>query len=78
MQERARILQRWSGEIAKNSKELAGLLCMEAGKPLEESKIEVNYARSFVDFYAGIKPSGLTIQPQSSRQMVLTTKEARR
>lgn len=51
---------------------------MEAGKPLEESKIEVNYARSFVDFYAGIKPSGLTIQPQSSRQMVLTTKEARR
>lgn len=76
-QERARILKKWSNEIAQCSSELAGLMCMESGKPQAEAKGEVNYARSFIDFYAGMQPSGLVLQPQTSNQTLLVAKEVR-
>lgn len=57
---RASLLTQWSTLIANNSEDLATIMTLESGKPLAESRGEVNYARSFLDYYAAeaIRPSG--------------------
>lgn len=77
MQERARILTKWSQEVGKSSHDLAGLMCLESGKPRAEAKGEVNYTRSFIDLYAGMQPTGFVLQPQTDSHMLLATKEVR-
>jgi succinate-semialdehyde dehydrogenase/glutarate-semialdehyde dehydrogenase len=57
---RAFLLQQWSSLVKQNSQDLAMIMTLESGKPLAESLGEVNYAASFLDYYAGeaIRPSG--------------------
>ncbi len=50
--ERATILRRWNDLILANREDLALLLTSEQGKPLFEAKGEIEYAASFVEFYA--------------------------
>jgi succinate-semialdehyde dehydrogenase/glutarate-semialdehyde dehydrogenase len=50
---RSKILTRWSDEIKDNLEDVATVMTMESGKPLAESKGEVLYACSFLDYYAG-------------------------
>jgi len=50
--QRAAILRRWFELITANSEDLARLMTAEQGKPLSESRGEVAYAASFVEFNA--------------------------
>ena len=56
---RSKILSAWSEEIKANLDDIATIMTMESGKPLAESKGEVMYATSFLDYYAGeaIRPT---------------------
>ena len=50
--ERARILRRWHDLILENVDDLAHLMTLEQGKPLAESKGEVRYGASFIEWFA--------------------------
>lgn len=51
-QERTEILRRWYGLIIECKTDLALLITLEQGKPLTEARGEIDYAASFVAFYA--------------------------
>ncbi|MBV1708149.1 MAG: NAD-dependent succinate-semialdehyde dehydrogenase [Hyphomicrobiales bacterium] len=50
--ERAAILRRWYELMLANREDLAIIMTSEQGKPLAEARGEVDYAASFVEFYA--------------------------
>ena len=50
--ERGNILRAWFQLLMKNQEDLARLISAEVGKPLAESRGEVAYAASFVEWYA--------------------------
>ena len=50
--ERAILLRRWHDLILQNAADLARLMTAEQGKPLAESKGEIAYAASFVEWFA--------------------------
>ena len=51
-QERAALLRRWYELILENKEDLALLMTLEQGKPLSEARGEIDYAASFVEYYA--------------------------
>jgi aspartate-semialdehyde dehydrogenase len=51
-QERAAILRAWFDAIGAAREDLAALMTLEQGKPLAESRGEIDYAASFVEWYA--------------------------
>ncbi len=51
-QERSRILRNWFDLIVAAKDDLALLMTLEQGKPLKESRGEIDYAASFVEWYA--------------------------
>ncbi len=51
-QERAAILRAWHDAIVANRRDLATLMTLEQGKPIGESRDEIDYAASFVAWYA--------------------------
>jgi aspartate-semialdehyde dehydrogenase len=51
-QERAAILRRWHALILDNREDLARLMTLEQGKPVSEARGEIDYAASFVEYYA--------------------------
>src|SRR5438046_10552029 len=50
--ERAQILRRWYDLMMANQDDLALIMTAEQGKPLAESKGEIAYAASFIDWFA--------------------------
>ena len=50
--ERAVILKRWHDLMMANQEDLATLMTAEQGKPLAESKGEIAYAASFIEWFA--------------------------
>jgi succinate-semialdehyde dehydrogenase/glutarate-semialdehyde dehydrogenase len=50
--ERATILRRWHDLMMANADDLAVLMTAEQGKPLAESRGEIGYAASFVEWFA--------------------------
>ncbi len=51
-QERSRLLRRWFELMLEAKDDLALIMTVEQGKPLAEAKGEIDYAASFVEFYA--------------------------
>ncbi|MER8366378.1 NAD-dependent succinate-semialdehyde dehydrogenase [Mesorhizobium sp. M0991] len=51
-QERSKILRKWFDLIVAAKNDLALLMTLEQGKPLKESLGEIDYAASFVEWYA--------------------------
>lgn len=51
-QERARALRAWYELIVANREDLAALMTLEQGKPLSEARGEIDYAASFVEWFA--------------------------
>ncbi|OKH88816.1 NAD-dependent succinate-semialdehyde dehydrogenase [Thalassospira sp. TSL5-1] len=51
-QDRAGRLRRWFELLIENKEDLALLMTLEQGKPINESRGEIDYAASFVEFYA--------------------------
>ncbi|OOY12539.1 NAD-dependent succinate-semialdehyde dehydrogenase [Thioclava marina] len=51
-QERASILRRWFDLIIAAKDDLARIMVLEQGKPLSEARGEIDYAASFIEYYA--------------------------
>jgi len=50
--ERSRLLRRWNDLILRDTEPIARTMSLEMGKPIVESRGEVKYAASFVEYYA--------------------------
>jgi succinate-semialdehyde dehydrogenase/glutarate-semialdehyde dehydrogenase len=50
--ERSQIMRRWFDLMIANKEDIALIMTSEQGKPLAEARGEVDYAASFVEFYA--------------------------
>jgi succinate-semialdehyde dehydrogenase/glutarate-semialdehyde dehydrogenase len=50
--ERANVLRRWFDLMMANQEDLARLMTLEQGKPLAESRGEIAYAASFIEWFA--------------------------
>jgi aspartate-semialdehyde dehydrogenase len=51
-QERGTILRAWFDLVTANREDLAVLMTLEQGKPLDEARGEIDYAASFVEWFA--------------------------
>lgn len=75
--QRARWLRKWSDLCLENADDLALILCLENGKPLTESKGEVTYAASFLEWFAGEaeRVHGEVVPVANQAQRILTFKQ---
>jgi len=51
-QDRSRLLRSWFALMIDHREDLARIMVLEQGKPLSEARGEIDYAASFVEFYA--------------------------
>ncbi|MBZ9537377.1 NAD-dependent succinate-semialdehyde dehydrogenase [Modicisalibacter tunisiensis] len=77
VKERSRLLRAWFDAIVEAGETLAELMTREQGKPLAESRGEVSYGASFVEFFAEQAKtlSGETLPMQSADKRMLVTRE---
>src|SRR5690349_15693452 len=75
--DRARILRRWADSMLEHESELAELLTIEQGKPIAESRTEVQYAASFFEWFGeeGKRVYGDTIPTFAADRRIVVTKE---
>ena len=75
--ERARILRRWADLMLEHRDDLAFLLTTEQGKPLAESRLEIEYAASFLEWFGeeAKRVYGDTIPTYMQDRRVVVTKE---
>jgi succinate-semialdehyde dehydrogenase/glutarate-semialdehyde dehydrogenase len=71
--ERAKVLRRWFELLLANQEDLAQLMTAEQGKPLAESRGEIVYAASFIEWFAeeGKRIYGDMIPPHHADKRVL-------
>lgn len=50
--ERAMTLRRWFDLMKENRDDLATILTLEQGKPLQEARVEIDYAASYVEWFS--------------------------
>jgi len=51
-QERSRLMRRWFDLVIEAKEDLARLMTAEQGKPISEARGEIDYAASFIEYYA--------------------------
>ncbi len=75
--ERSIILRRWFELLLENQEDLAVIMTAEQGKPLAESKGEIAYAASFIEWFAeeGKRVYGDTIPPHQRDKRIVVLKE---
>ncbi|UCF76664.1 MAG: NADP-dependent succinate-semialdehyde dehydrogenase [Betaproteobacteria bacterium] len=75
--ERAAILRKWFELMMANVEDLAVLMTVEQGKPLTESRGEIAYGASFIEWFAeeGKRIYGDTIPAQSPDRRIVVIKE---
>lgn len=74
---RSELLYRWYQLIIDNKSWLARLMTLEQGKPLKEAEGEVDYAASFIQWFAeqGKRANGEIIPPAKPGSRILATRE---
>jgi succinate-semialdehyde dehydrogenase/glutarate-semialdehyde dehydrogenase len=75
--ERAKVLRNWFDLIMKNQEALAQLMTAEQGKPLVESRGEVAYAASFIEWFGeeAKRVYGETIPPHGPDKRLVVIKQ---
>jgi succinate-semialdehyde dehydrogenase / glutarate-semialdehyde dehydrogenase len=75
--ERAAIMRRWADLMMDHQEDLAALLTTEQGKPLAESRVEVAYAASFLEWFGeeAKRVYGDTIPTYMRDRRIVVTKE---
>ena len=75
--ERAAILKRWFDLVTAETENLAQLMTTEQGKPLAESRAEVAYGASFIEWFAeeGKRAYGRTIPTTAASKRYVTIKQ---
>ncbi len=78
VKKRADILKKWFDLIMQHQDDIATIMTVEQGKPLQEAKGEVAYAASFIEWFAeeGRRMNGSTIPAATTDKRILTTREA--
>ncbi len=76
--ERSTILRKWFNLMLEQQEELAILMTLEQGKPLAESRGEIVYAGSFIEWFAeeAKRVYGDTIPPQLADRRIVVIKQA--
>jgi succinate-semialdehyde dehydrogenase/glutarate-semialdehyde dehydrogenase len=76
--ERARILRKWFDLIMQNQESLAQLMTAEQGKPLEESRGEIAYGASFIEWFGeeAKRLYGETIPGHATDKRLIVIKQA--
>ena len=76
--ERAVLLERWYALMIENLEDLALLITLEQGKPLDESRAEIRYGASFVKWFAeeARRIGGHTIPSPTPDRRIVVLKEA--
>jgi succinate-semialdehyde dehydrogenase/glutarate-semialdehyde dehydrogenase len=75
--ERAKVLRNWFDLIIKNQEALAQLMTAEQGKPLVESRGEIAYAASFIEWFGeeAKRVYGETIPPHGPDKRLVVIKQ---
>jgi len=75
--DRAAILRRWFDLILANTEDLAALMTAEQGKPLAESRGEVAYGASFIEWFAeeGKRAYGEIVPSHAADRRVLVMRQ---
>jgi succinate-semialdehyde dehydrogenase/glutarate-semialdehyde dehydrogenase len=75
--ERAVILRKWNDLILENTEDLAQMMTAEQGKPLAESRGEVTYGASFIEWFGeeAKRVAGETLASPWPDRRLLVTKE---
>jgi succinate-semialdehyde dehydrogenase / glutarate-semialdehyde dehydrogenase len=75
--ERAGILRKWFNLMMENQEDLAQLMTAEQGKPLTESRGEIAYSGSFIEWFAeeGKRIYGDTIPPHGPDKRIVVLKQ---
>lgn len=75
--ERADLLRKWFELIMANQEDLARIMTAEQGKPLAETRGEVAYGASFIEWFAeeGKRVYGDMIPPHAAGKRILVMKE---
>jgi len=75
--ERAQVLRKWFDLIMANQEDLAVLMTVEQGKPLVESRGEIAYAASFIEWFAeeGKRAYGDVIPGHGRDKRILVLKQ---
>ena len=76
-QERSALLRKWFDLMLENQEDLAVLMTAEQGKPLAESRGEIGYAASFIEWFAeeGKRIYGDVIPPHQADKRIVVIKE---
>lgn len=76
-QDRANVLRRWAELMRENEDELAEILSRENGRPIKGSRQEIQYATSFVDWFAGeaTRSYGYTAEGTAPGSRIVTVKQ---
>jgi succinate-semialdehyde dehydrogenase / glutarate-semialdehyde dehydrogenase len=75
--ERSHLLSKWSQIIQEHKEEIAEIMTLENGKPLSESLGEVNYATSYIDWYAeeAKRIYGRTVPASTETKRIVVSKQ---
>jgi len=75
--ERSRRLQKWSDNVKANKESIAEIMTKENGKPMHESRGEVDYAASYIDWYAeeAKRIYGRTIPANTEDKRIIITRQ---
>ena len=75
--ERASLLRKWFDIMMANQEDLAVLMTVEQGKPLAESRGEIAYGASFIEWFAeeGKRIYGDTIPAQATDRRIVVLKQ---
>lgn len=76
-QDRARILRRWGDLMLENKEDLAVIMTLEQGKPINESRGEIDYAASFLEWFGeeAKRAYGETIPPHKPGSKMLVSRQ---
>jgi succinate-semialdehyde dehydrogenase / glutarate-semialdehyde dehydrogenase len=74
---RGSFLRRWHDLMRANQEDLAGIMTAEQGKPLAESRGEIAYAASFIEWFAeeGRRVYGDLIPPHQADKRILVLRQ---
>jgi len=76
--DRCHLLKKWNELILDHRMELAEIMTMEQGKPLHEAEGEIQYAASFVEWFAaeGLRAYGETIPAPAPKSRFVTIRQS--
>ena len=75
--ERCIILRKWYDLVIKNIEDLSKIMTLENGKPLKESRAEIVYASTFIDWFSeeGKRVYGRSIPATQNDKRIVTIKQ---